>query len=344
MLRSALLMADPTLLYPSLHNRAPDIAVWYLESLLSMKVPKFRLEFGSTDVESQKKANLQSIMVLSTTNAEYMACTEAVKEVLWLKGRALLIHSVLLGLRNYWMSIFILPHSITKEIEKLCRGFLWGWNGNRSKLHVASWEKVCLPKNYGGLGFKDGVKWNQAILAKYIWAISTKSDILWVKWVNNIYLKNNSIWTYDLKNDSSWYWRKLCHLRDKFTPNDLTSEGDAKGRLNTKMLYNSKLQQAVFKISSSIWNNYNMPKHRFIFWQAANDQLLTRDILLNSKISLDSVLCPVCRAEVESNSHLFFACCLSQQVSTQICIWLGKNSWPTDFSRMAKMVSEDQEG
>ncbi|XP_060968724.1 uncharacterized protein LOC133036225 [Cannabis sativa] len=41
-------------------------------------------------------------------------------------GRALLIHSVLLGLRYYWMSIFILPHSITKEIEKLCESWELG--------------------------------------------------------------------------------------------------------------------------------------------------------------------------------------------------------------------------
>ncbi|XP_062075420.1 uncharacterized protein LOC133779477 [Humulus lupulus] len=104
-------------------------------------------------------------------------------------GRIQLIQSVLVGLRNYWMSVFILPQSVSKGVEKLCRGFLWGLNGNKSRLHVASWEKVCLPKPYGGLGFKEGSKWNQAILAKYIWAITEKRDILWVKWVNNIYLK-----------------------------------------------------------------------------------------------------------------------------------------------------------
>uniref|UniRef100_A0A803P4Q5 Reverse transcriptase domain-containing protein n=1 Tax=Cannabis sativa TaxID=3483 RepID=A0A803P4Q5_CANSA len=113
-------------------------------------------------------------------------------------------------------------------------------------------------------GFKDGVKWNQAILAKYIWAISTKSDILWVKWVNNIYLKNNFIWTYDLKNDASWYWRKPFHLREKFTPHELTNAGDAKGRLKTKKLYNSKLYHTIFEISSSIRSSVIVPKHRLV--------------------------------------------------------------------------------
>ncbi|XP_062103942.1 uncharacterized protein LOC133815071 [Humulus lupulus] len=96
-------------------------------------------------------------------------------------GRMLLIHSVPFGLRNYWMSVFVLPQSIIKEVEKICRGFLWGASGNRIKLHMASWQKVCLPKAYGDLGFRDGASWNRAILAKYIWAISEKQDLLWVK-------------------------------------------------------------------------------------------------------------------------------------------------------------------
>uniref|UniRef100_A0A803PJR9 Reverse transcriptase domain-containing protein n=1 Tax=Cannabis sativa TaxID=3483 RepID=A0A803PJR9_CANSA len=51
--------------------------------------------------------------------------------------RAQLIHSVLLGIRNYWMSIFIIPQKIIAAIEKSCQDFLWGKKGNRSKLHLA---------------------------------------------------------------------------------------------------------------------------------------------------------------------------------------------------------------
>ncbi|KAM6569804.1 hypothetical protein CsatB_017789 [Cannabis sativa] len=72
--------------------------------------------------------------------------------------RAQLIHSVLLGVMNYWMSLFVLPQKITVIIDKCCRDFLWGSNGNRSKMHIPSWEKVCLSKNSGGLGFREGKK------------------------------------------------------------------------------------------------------------------------------------------------------------------------------------------
>ncbi|XP_062118319.1 uncharacterized protein LOC133831933 [Humulus lupulus] len=87
-------------------------------------------------------------------------------------GRAQLIHSVLLGIQNFWMSIFILPSKVTAAIDKCCRDFLWGSRGNRSKFHLPSWEKVCLLKNLGGIGFREGKKWNVAVMAKYIWASS----------------------------------------------------------------------------------------------------------------------------------------------------------------------------
>ncbi|XP_062100295.1 uncharacterized protein LOC133806189 [Humulus lupulus] len=107
-------------------------------------------------------------------------------------NRAQLIHLVLMGIRSFWMSIFLLPKSVICEIDQLCRKFLWGSNdinSNRSKLHLTAWDQICLPKSLGGIGFKEGSKWNKVLLAKYIWALSSKQDILWVKWVDALYLK-----------------------------------------------------------------------------------------------------------------------------------------------------------
>ena len=87
-------------------------------------------------------------------------------------GRAQLINSVLLGIRLFWMSIFLLPKSVIYETDHLCRKFLWGTidsTRNRSKMHLAAWDQVCLPKSLGGIGFKEGSKWNKVLLAKFIW-------------------------------------------------------------------------------------------------------------------------------------------------------------------------------
>ncbi|XP_062112794.1 uncharacterized protein LOC133823954 [Humulus lupulus] len=98
-------------------------------------------------------------------------------------GRAQLIHYVLLGIRAFWMSIFLLPKSVVNEIDQLCRKFLRGTsssNENRSKIHLTAWDQDFLPKRLGGIGFKEGSKWNKVLLAKFLWAISSKQDILWV--------------------------------------------------------------------------------------------------------------------------------------------------------------------
>ncbi|KAM6551698.1 hypothetical protein CsatB_001506 [Cannabis sativa] len=58
--------------------------------------------------------------------------------------------------------------------NKSCRDFLWRINRNRSKLHRASWKKVCLPKKLGGVRFREGKKWNKALMAKFLRTLANK--------------------------------------------------------------------------------------------------------------------------------------------------------------------------
>ncbi|XP_062103721.1 uncharacterized protein LOC133814824 [Humulus lupulus] len=151
-------------------------------------------------------------------------------------GRTQLVHSVLLGIRNYWMSVFLLPQSVVREIDRLCRNFLWGEKGSCSKFHLSSWEHVCRVKAYGGLGFGEELAWNKILLAKFIWAISSKQDQLWVKWVNCIYLKGAHLWECILKQDANWYWRKLIKLyRSVFGP--VLEAAEVHGKLQLGKLY-----------------------------------------------------------------------------------------------------------
>ncbi|XP_062089484.1 uncharacterized protein LOC133796017 [Humulus lupulus] len=241
------------------------------------------------------------------------------------------------------MSVFILPQSIVKEVEKLCRLFLWGASGKCSKLHLASWHQVCLPKAYGGLGFRDGASWNIALLAKYVWAISEKQDLLWVKWIKVIYLKGVNFWNCVMKQDSSWYWRKLCHLRSKFSKREVLAAGIS-GKFKPSKLYNSTINQQLVEYKNAIWGRTILPKHRFLLWQVVNSYLLTKDNLARFNIQLNRLTCPVCEYHLESHNHLFFDCCHSKRIMSFIFAWLGFQAWSSNYNDWVVRLNIGQSG
>ncbi|KAM6548127.1 hypothetical protein CsatB_019803 [Cannabis sativa] len=247
-------------------------------------------------------------------------------------GRAQLIRSVLLGIRNFWMSLFILPKKIVDAIDKKCRDFLWGMNGNISKLHIPSWEKVCLPKQFGGIGFREGKKWNSAMIAKHVCAISSKQDNLWVKWINSIYLKDEDFWSISANHDFSWYFKKILKIR--MMTNNVMLDQAAKGnKFKVSKFYVDLIGPAKSSYATSIWHRFIVPKHRFIFWQIMNEQLLTRD-LLSKFLPITSALCTVCEDAMESHNHLFIDCIFTKKVIAGVENWAGILSWPKSFSEL----------
>ncbi|XP_030478200.1 uncharacterized protein LOC115695262 [Cannabis sativa] len=74
--------------------------------------------------------------------------------------RAQLIHSVLLGIRNFWMNLFILPQKVTTAIDKSCRDFLWRVNGNRNNIWVKWINSIYLKGcDFWQLPFKADDSW-----------------------------------------------------------------------------------------------------------------------------------------------------------------------------------------
>ncbi|XP_062075605.1 uncharacterized protein LOC133779691 [Humulus lupulus] len=186
-------------------------------------------------------------------------------------GRVQLIQSVLMGIRNYWMSIFLLPQKVIKEIDCLC--------------------------------FKEGSLWNKINLARFIWAVSSKQDILWVKWVNCIYLKGVQIWDYVLHKDASWYWKKLIKM-SKSLSNSILNEAIIQGKFQLSKLYLMSIPGTPINSMKAVWCKLSVPKHRFILWQVINQKLPTRDLLQQCHIPILSLYYPVCEVELECHSHL----------------------------------------
>ncbi|XP_019191719.1 PREDICTED: uncharacterized protein LOC109186245 [Ipomoea nil] len=57
------------------------------------------------------------------------------------------------------------PNFVCTAIERTMNRYWWG-SGTDNRVHWKAWDKLCVPKKYGGLGFKDLRAFNLAMLGK----------------------------------------------------------------------------------------------------------------------------------------------------------------------------------
>ncbi len=110
-------------------------------------------------------------------------------------GRLTLIKSTLSSLPTYYLSLFTIPVSIAKRIEKLQRNFLWGGKKEGVTHHLLSWESVCSPIIYGGLGIRKLIVFNKALLGKWLWRFGVEESHFWRRVIATKYGIQTGGWT-----------------------------------------------------------------------------------------------------------------------------------------------------
>ena len=107
------------------------------------------------------------------------------KSALWKRqyiskgGRVTLIKSTLASMPLYQLSLFRMPRTVARRLEKLQRDFLWGGGSTERKAHLVNWERVCVGKEEGGLGLRKLAPLNKALLGKWVWRFAWAKDEMW---------------------------------------------------------------------------------------------------------------------------------------------------------------------
>ena len=100
-----------------------------------------------------------------------------------------------MSLHRYWAQVFILPKSILKEVNQICRAFLWSRNAFSNKIGVVAWDQLCWGKD--------------------VRVVASKQDNVWIKQVNAVYLKEGNWQNYTPKQGAtSWYWKRICQVKE----------------------------------------------------------------------------------------------------------------------------------
>ncbi|GJZ99994.1 RNA-directed DNA polymerase, eukaryota, partial [Tanacetum coccineum] len=99
---------------------------------------------------------------------------------------------------------------------------------------------------------------------------------------------------------------------------DLTGDGEFKVKAVRNSLDDLFLpSQAV----ATRWVKFISIKVNVFAWRARRDPLPTRLNLSRRGVVLDSILCPLCDADVEDVHHVMFRCDMTLSVLRKICWW-----------------------
>lgn len=100
-------------------------------------------------------------------------------------GRATLIQSSLSSIPLYWLSLLPLPKSVEKEMRSIMCNFLWGGSEDIRKTAWLRWDEICKSKMEGGLGIKDLLRLNRALLCKWVWRFEREKERLWARFIQS---------------------------------------------------------------------------------------------------------------------------------------------------------------
>ena len=130
------------------------------------------------------------------------------------RTKFVLIKLVASTISSYAMSSFLMPISFSSSLDRMFKKFWWGFPKDISKNpSLKSWSSICLPKQEGGLGFRRMHEFNLSLIAKLGWKMIYNTDCLWVRQLQNKYIKYGDFLSSSVSSLASWLWKGIQKIK-----------------------------------------------------------------------------------------------------------------------------------
>ncbi|CAN1261991.1 Putative ribonuclease H protein At1g65750 [Linum perenne] len=125
-------------------------------------------------------------------------------------GKEVLIKAVLQAIPTYSMNAFLLPKTMAEEIERMMNSFWWGTKDyGGGGVAWMRWERMCTLKEFGGLGFRNLMGFNLAMLGKQGWRFISDPNALVSRVFKARYFPKGSFLSAEEGKNPSLVWKSI---------------------------------------------------------------------------------------------------------------------------------------
>lgn len=134
-------------------------------------------------------------------------------------GKMTMLRSVLSPIPSYSMTCFKLFVSLYKRIQSALTRFWWDDRDRNRKMSWIAWDTMTLPKDQGGLDFRDIESINEAFLTKLSWRIVRYPKSLLARILLGKYCSSDSFLSAPIPSACSHGWRGIMLGRNIISNN-----------------------------------------------------------------------------------------------------------------------------
>jgi hypothetical protein len=131
-----------------------------------------------------------------------------------IRGRLVLINSILSSLAMFMISFFDIPKGVLQKIDYYRSRFFWQGDDHK-KSRLTRSDIICQPKDQGGLEVHNLEIQNKCLLSKWLFKLINEEGV-WKNLLKRKYLYNQSITQVNKKQGDSHFWSGLMNVKDTF--------------------------------------------------------------------------------------------------------------------------------